>query len=188
MVLPVFGLLQPAYRALVASGCTSYYALGGERVEFSAAGDKLVFRCYERPSFEGNLETRRVVANLVFLLALLLVTPGMRPLNRLGRVGAGTVLLFFSHLLFIVTKVEITFLAAEHPLAGWEPFWRTTDNFLEITGKPFFPIAIWLLLAFPYLMGTVDRKVAKAAEARKAGRNQPCPCGSGKKFKHCCGA
>ena len=24
-------------------------------------------------------------------------------------------------------------------------------------------------------------------EARKVGRNQPCPCGSGKKYKHCCG-
>ena len=22
----------------------------------------------------------------------------------------------------------------------------------------------------------------------KVGRNQPCPCGSGKKYKHCCGA
>jgi len=22
---------------------------------------------------------------------------------------------------------------------------------------------------------------------RKVGRNEPCPCGSGKKFKHCCG-
>jgi uncharacterized protein len=24
--------------------------------------------------------------------------------------------------------------------------------------------------------------------ARKVGRNEPCPCGSGKKYKHCCGA
>lgn len=24
--------------------------------------------------------------------------------------------------------------------------------------------------------------------AQKVGRNEPCPCGSGKKFKHCCGA
>ena len=23
---------------------------------------------------------------------------------------------------------------------------------------------------------------------KKVGRNEPCPCGSGKKFKHCCGA
>jgi len=22
---------------------------------------------------------------------------------------------------------------------------------------------------------------------RKIGRNEPCPCGSGKKYKHCCG-
>jgi uncharacterized protein len=27
-----------------------------------------------------------------------------------------------------------------------------------------------------------------AAEARSSGRNDPCPCGSGKKYKHCCGA
>ena len=25
-------------------------------------------------------------------------------------------------------------------------------------------------------------------EAPKVGRNDPCPCGSGKKFKQCCGA
>ena len=24
-------------------------------------------------------------------------------------------------------------------------------------------------------------------ETPKVGRNQPCPCGSGKKYKHCCG-
>ena len=23
---------------------------------------------------------------------------------------------------------------------------------------------------------------------KKIGRNEPCPCGSGKKYKHCCGA
>ena len=29
---------------------------------------------------------------------------------------------------------------------------------------------------------------AVAAPAAKAGRNEPCPCGSGRKFKKCCGA
>jgi preprotein translocase subunit SecA len=24
-------------------------------------------------------------------------------------------------------------------------------------------------------------------KSRKVGRNEPCPCGSGKKFKQCCG-
>ncbi|WP_240905652.1 SEC-C metal-binding domain-containing protein [Thiorhodococcus mannitoliphagus] len=41
-----------------------------------------------------------------------------------------------------------------------------------------------------------DRKAAKPApaiakgaqvKAAKVGRNDPCPCGSGKKFKKCCG-
>jgi SWIM/SEC-C metal-binding protein len=28
----------------------------------------------------------------------------------------------------------------------------------------------------------------KPASSEKVGRNDPCPCGSGKKFKRCCGA
>lgn len=32
-----------------------------------------------------------------------------------------------------------------------------------------------------------DAPVEQAKAARPAGRNDPCPCGSGKKFKKCCG-
>jgi preprotein translocase subunit SecA len=34
--------------------------------------------------------------------------------------------------------------------------------------------------------GTVEKK--QAISDKKAGRNDPCPCGSGKKYKKCCGA
>ena len=30
--------------------------------------------------------------------------------------------------------------------------------------------------------------VEQIKSGKKIGRNEPCPCGSGKKFKHCCGA
>ncbi len=33
-----------------------------------------------------------------------------------------------------------------------------------------------------------EQPVEPAHTARVAGRNDPCPCGSGKKFKKCCGA
>jgi uncharacterized protein YecA (UPF0149 family) len=33
-----------------------------------------------------------------------------------------------------------------------------------------------------------DAPVEQAKAARTTGRNDPCPCGSGKKFKKCCGA
>ncbi|QTA86803.1 SEC-C metal-binding domain-containing protein [Desulfonema magnum] len=32
-----------------------------------------------------------------------------------------------------------------------------------------------------------DRKKLTVINTRKVGRNEPCPCGSGKKYKHCCG-
>jgi uncharacterized protein YecA (UPF0149 family) len=32
-----------------------------------------------------------------------------------------------------------------------------------------------------------DTPVEQAKSDRTAGRNDPCPCGSGKKFKKCCG-
>jgi preprotein translocase subunit SecA len=31
------------------------------------------------------------------------------------------------------------------------------------------------------------QKKEVAVVSRKTGRNDPCPCGSGKKYKHCCG-
>ncbi len=186
LVWPVVHLSEPAYQRVLALNATNYYEVLGERIEFSGRGGKLQFRCYVRPGLEAKLSTRGIHANLVFLLALLLVTPGMRPLNRVTRMALGTLLLFFTHLFFIITKVEITLLTARHPLAGSEAFWQTTDNFLEVTGKGFFPVAIWLTLALPYMLGALDRR-PEPAPTGPVGRNAPCTCGSGKKYKYCCG-
>lgn len=41
-----------------------------------------------------------------------------------------------------------------------------------------------VLMADPEMGG---RKNAAAPKEKKVGRNDPCPCGSGKKYKHCCG-
>jgi len=35
--------------------------------------------------------------------------------------------------------------------------------------------------------GSTKRKPVVKSEAQKVGRNDPCPCGSGKKYKKCCG-
>lgn len=39
-----------------------------------------------------------------------------------------------------------------------------------------------------YVDGEVPKPQTRRHEAPKVGRNDPCPCGSGKKFKKCCGA
>jgi SEC-C motif-containing protein len=39
-----------------------------------------------------------------------------------------------------------------------------------------------------YFLEEANRKNAPLVKGKQAGRNDPCPCGSGKKFKKCCGA
>ena len=36
--------------------------------------------------------------------------------------------------------------------------------------------------------GTLKKKPVVKKASQKVGRNDPCPCGSGKKYKKCCGA
>ena len=36
--------------------------------------------------------------------------------------------------------------------------------------------------------GSEAKRPVRKTEAQKIGRNDPCPCGSGKKYKKCCGA
>lgn len=38
-----------------------------------------------------------------------------------------------------------------------------------------------------YYVQGMQRKIGQEQRAPKVGRNEPCPCGSGKKFKKCCG-
>ncbi|MCD8332095.1 MAG: SEC-C domain-containing protein [Oscillospiraceae bacterium] len=42
-------------------------------------------------------------------------------------------------------------------------------------------------LRFSLLKELADASKAAAPKAKKVGRNELCPCGSGKKYKHCCG-
>ncbi|OIN91763.1 MAG: hypothetical protein AUJ20_09735 [Comamonadaceae bacterium CG1_02_60_18] len=51
------------------------------------------------------------------------------------------------------------------------------------------PLAVIAMYEYwlPYRHAIYERQVAKTLQA-KVGRNDPCPCGSGKKFKKCCGA
>ena len=43
-------------------------------------------------------------------------------------------------------------------------------------------------VANPVTFGAPDGTKRKPAKSDKVGRNDPCPCGSGKKYKKCCGA
>lgn len=65
---------------------------------------------------------------------------------------------------------------AAEMLSGWASYWKAdrddSPDFDEDT--------------LERLISYVDRQYQKLPPKIKIGRNDPCPCGSGKKYKHCC--
>jgi SEC-C motif-containing protein len=63
---------------------------------------------------------------------------------------------------------------ADYTRHGLRDKYHETASFKKVDGK-------WLYETGEVLTQTIKR------EGRKVGRNEPCPCGSGKKYKQCCG-
>jgi uncharacterized protein len=70
------------------------------------------------------------------------------------------------------------------------------DEDPEMRPKPISPekreevivhMAAGLLGAYGYFRGASAHTSERRRNAPKIGRNDPCPCGSGKKYKKCCG-
>ncbi len=80
----------------------------------------------------------------------------------------------------------------EYRIQGFDMFDQMIEAIREDTVKMLFTVRVNVApqreqVAVPtedYGDGSVSRTVTKKA---KVGRNDPCPCGSGKKYKHCCG-
>jgi uncharacterized protein len=70
-----------------------------------------------------------------------------------------------------------------------DPAWLTKPRNQEENDRILVDLAAGFLHAYRYFQ--LSRKTARAATpisrgTPKVGRNAPCPCGSGRKFKHCC--
>lgn len=51
-----------------------------------------------------------------------------------------------------------------------------------------FGAAVWAVYDLRQLWKSIGPRVQQVRKEVEAGRNHPCPCGSGKKYKRCCGA
>lgn len=65
---------------------------------------------------------------------------------------------------------------------------RKDDKFLEQMARLEINMEVIDKIAGGYLVQeTLDKITADIGSNKKIGRNEPCPCGSGKKYKKCCG-
>lgn len=180
-----FNALQNALALFMARTVQLFAALGSYPIRFWASGQEIYFEISHGKRFQAWLDTRPMFSNFPLLLTLIAVTPGLLWRRRLAYVVSGAALLLLTHFCFLYIKVQVVLITANHIDAGSPAVWQTLDDLFEVTGKTFFPIFIWLLVAFPYMLGAVD--TWKPREVSAQPRNAPCSCGSGLKYKKCCG-
>ena len=133
--------------------------------------------------------------NATLFVGLLLVVPVRRLRARWGYVLTAGALLFALQSLFftlgILCDISGPYLERGEPLLSaslvdlLRVVWQTYGQLSLVI--PFLLVAPVFLLREPEPRAGARRPRGPADPAR-AGRNDPCPCGSGRKFKRCCGA
>ena len=166
----------------------AYYAVEGSRV--------LVYRPVRMP---GQAQMRDVVYTvwlasgafgLPVLAALIVATPGWTLRTRARALAWGLALLTITQIASMLVTVDFwqqmpvtlkgpTFYLSGHSAMRLQVI-SAVYYFLEIVGRGFFVLVVYVVL--------LGLRETPGHAGRGAGRNERCPCGSGRKFKHCCGA
>jgi len=181
----LFAFLAPKYNWLVVQASNRLIALlehPYQRTILKAEGEniRVLFRFLGREEGEVIVPSRvginyEMYYGLVLLLALFLATPNLRPLRRtkLALIAFGAI--------FAYHVVDLTITARSIVAFQSEPL------ILLAFVEPVVPVFLWGLLTFRYWLPLPKAAMKTDLGSSKVGPNDPCPCGSGKKYKYCCG-
>jgi uncharacterized protein len=81
----------------------------------------------------------------------------------------------------------IALLGEEDAPPEWDELIRTPAQRAALTAQIESSVLQMHSFWLPLRQAMAERQTAQRMSA-KVGRNEPCPCGSGKKFKKCCGS
>jgi len=189
----LFSFLVPKYNWLVVQASNRLIALlerPYQRTILEAEGEKtlLLLRQLGReeivtPIVRYNYE---LYYGLVLLLALFLAAPNIRLLKRLGLtlIALCAVYAFHAASLAIIARSDIV-LVRDFYLTPSQLFYNPSRVFDFLS--PAVSVLLWGVLTFRYWLPLPKAVGNPDTNSAKVRRNDPCPCGSGKKYKHCCG-
>jgi len=89
----------------------------------------------------------------------------------------------------LVTQLDLETLEADTVIDAEIDFEKLYWNMLEAKAEWLYTLEPWDLILSQERRNEITRdfRRSKMAVSNKIGRNDPCPCGSGKKYKKCCG-
>ncbi|GAG66585.1 unnamed protein product, partial [marine sediment metagenome] len=144
--------------------CKKYYAIWDTGATGSVITSKVVEDCELQPTGRCRMHTASTIEDVnVYLVNFWLPNRMMIPNVRVteGRIAG---------------EVEI--------LIGMDIINKGDFTISNLNGKTVFSFRMPSLECVDYVE---EIKKLQSAKANKIGRNDPCPCGSGKKYKKCCG-
>lgn len=194
-------LLHPAYNRLIASAAFFFAPLYdglGITHRITASGNEIRFTIMNvvpgliEKSFSNNFNFAMV------LFPPLLLSTIKKPLRILTLyLAAGLLLLALWNTFCVISWIKLTYateldrvnrvqvdFSSKHFTPGEVKLYKTAEKF-SWHGTRILPVFLWLffLLLSKRRAGLPSSKFP----VQRPGRNAPCPCGSGLKFKHCCG-
>ena len=131
--------------------------------------------------------------NLVITLALILATPDLAIYGRIKRSLWALLIMIGVHCIesFVDLAYASTSLSPNPDLIPYSDATRSLlfeiNRFYAHMGLFIVPFMIWFVFCQKEILGLAKGAV-KTRRFKSVGRNEPCPCGSGKKYKACCGA
>ena len=169
----IFGLERPPI-AQVRSASDAFYVN-----HLNAEGTTPVFRFERYGTF----------FNVILLAALLLAAPIRSWRERLKRSAIGISLLAAVHIAFVFVYVKAQFvnLGLIAVSSGTAYAYNWLAVLLGALGEGLFPLLIAAGLSGRAWAWALGLRFPLKTRPQVVRRNDPCPCGSGRKYKHCCG-
>ena len=128
---------------------------------------------------KGQASTICIASIIVF--SLILAWPGLALKQRINAALVSIPMLFIHSCLdypmIFISDIESVYSSNSVVLNNIREMW---NHSLNNGGRQFLALLIFLAAL------TITFPREKAAAQEIVGRNAPCPCGSGKKYKHCC--
>lgn len=199
LLLPPWLAVSPSYTRLVVRVTSAILGLttpsadnSAQRIILRVERDTIVLTNPSESSqhFLSGIQAAWMHGNFLILAALFLADSRHRLRHRLKCLGRACSILFGWHLVYVFFLVKL--------FSPWDVLHGSRQEvkmvqaaagshlsqvFLQILAPQFVPFILWATFSPPLAQ---EEKAGRVPQKRVS-RNSPCPCGSGKKYKRCCG-
>ena len=200
MLLPLWWQSLPVLATVTATCADALYHLFNSAVSIvpDRSNINVFVTASEQSGFGGQvhssgLRLSTITYGLPMLMALVLSTRAESIIAKLKALGVGVAVMLVLTVPAVMVWASVTSLQLKDKIAA-ASFGVNSDQSSSLYfvfhgyafSQPVLAAGMWMALM---LLGFFKQKPKQpqAAPAGATGRNEPCPCGSGRKFKRCCG-